>query len=616
MKLTKIKIENYRSIKQLDFDFQKNNGKDCHILIGINETGKSNILKAMNFLDKSIQINYQHDCNRQALTTGEAVKVTYFFDKIDNNEIVNLLTDSIHKRILSELIFEMISKEISYNDKSSRQEKYILKIKQSSIEKIRKNEELWKQISDKIQEFTTDDETILEEYLIRNISTHLDKLLPKVIFWKYAPQYLISEAINLNIFKSNPDGTSIPLRNILLLKGVPKENFGKYIDQIIQSTQLREQAETELSRISTTHLNKLWPEHKIGLRVRIERDGLCEVSVYDLDNDSERFRMDQRSDGFKQFVSILLTLSAEHAIGTLKDNIILLDEPENSLHPGSVKFLRDALLEISRNNHIVLATHSIFMIDKTCLKRHLTVNKYQNKTKVSQVNNAFDDEIVYNALGTSIFEIIRSNMIIFEGEHDKEVFDFFREKLNSEDGNSSFGTIEASGANKIELIFKFFKNTRVKGFVVVDSDDKGRSIKRALQQKFRQDREFILELKDLVSLGKTEATLEDLMPEGLLNETVLELFNISLASSTEAVIKRLKQGAHIRNDSDKSYLKKAIVDKIRLDLRNLPIEKINQKYSIYLGFFRNLLRKITGTSSSTQISKELLEVEESLVGGK
>ena len=117
-------------------------------------------------------------------------------------------------------------------------------------------------------------------------------------------------------------------------------------------------------------------------------------------------------------------------------------------------------------------------------------------------------------------------------------------------------------------------------------------------------------------MGKTEATLEDLMPEGLLNETVLELFNISLASSTEAVIKRLKQGAHIRNDSDKSYLKKAIVDKIRLDLRNLPIEKINQKYSIYLGFFRNLLRKITGTSSSTQISKELLEVEESLVGGK
>ena len=594
MRLTKITVENYRSMKHLDFNFEKNNGKDCHILIGINETGKSNILKAMNFLDKTIQINYQHDCNRQALPNGEAIKVTYFFDKIDNTEIINLLTDETQKKILSESIFETISKEISYNDKSSRNEKYLIKINKSSIEKIKKNEQLWKQISDKILESISDDNSILEEYLVKNIGVHLDKLLPKVIFWKYAPQYLISEPINLNSFKSNPDGTSIPLRNILLLKGIPRENFVKYIDQILQLTQLREQAETELSRKATDHLNALWPEHKIGLRVRIERDGLCEVSVYDLDNDSERFRMDQRSDGFKQFVSILLTLSAEHTIGTLKDNIILLDEPENSLHPGSVKFLRDALLKISKNNHVVLATHSIFMIDKTCLKRHLTVNKYQNKTKVSQVNNAFDDEIIYNALGTSIFEILQSNMIIFEGENDKEIFDFFREKLNSEDENTGFGTIEASGANKIEPIFKFFKDTRVKGFVVVDSDEKGRSIKRALQQKFRQDRDSISELKDLVNSNKTEATLEDLMPEEVLNQTVLESFNVNLASSNEPIIKRLKQGAHIRNESDENRLKRAIVDKVRQDLRDLTIEQINQKYSTYLEFFRNLLRKITG----------------------
>src|SRR3989344_9686758 len=179
MRLTKITVENYRSMKHLDFNFEKNNGKDCHILIGINETGKSNLLKAMNFLDKTIQINYQHDCNRQALPNGEAIKVTYFFDKIDNTEIVNLLTDDIQKKILSELIFETISKEISYNDKSSRNEKYLIKINKPSIEKIRNNEQLWKQISDKLGEYVLDDDVILEEYLVKNIGVHLDKLLPK-----------------------------------------------------------------------------------------------------------------------------------------------------------------------------------------------------------------------------------------------------------------------------------------------------------------------------------------------------------------------------------------------------------------------------------------------------
>ena len=45
MILKKVQIENFRSIKNETLDFSEDN---CKILVGINEAGKSNVLKALN----------------------------------------------------------------------------------------------------------------------------------------------------------------------------------------------------------------------------------------------------------------------------------------------------------------------------------------------------------------------------------------------------------------------------------------------------------------------------------------------------------------------------------------------------------------------------------------
>jgi predicted ATP-dependent endonuclease of OLD family len=47
MKLTNVEIKNFRSLDKLDFEFNPN----CRILVGINESGKSNILKALAMLE-------------------------------------------------------------------------------------------------------------------------------------------------------------------------------------------------------------------------------------------------------------------------------------------------------------------------------------------------------------------------------------------------------------------------------------------------------------------------------------------------------------------------------------------------------------------------------------
>ncbi len=65
MKLKEVKIRNYRSIEDLTLEFDPR----CRVLVGINESGKTNILDALSLLDGNIQPN-RKDKRIRKLTEG------------------------------------------------------------------------------------------------------------------------------------------------------------------------------------------------------------------------------------------------------------------------------------------------------------------------------------------------------------------------------------------------------------------------------------------------------------------------------------------------------------------------------------------------------------------
>lgn len=90
MKLEKIKIVNFRSIKDLELDFYNNS----RVLVGINEAGKSNILKAAALLADDIEI--QSDDVRQESYEEECVEESFveFYFTFNNEQINNLINCS------------------------------------------------------------------------------------------------------------------------------------------------------------------------------------------------------------------------------------------------------------------------------------------------------------------------------------------------------------------------------------------------------------------------------------------------------------------------------------------------------------------------------------------
>ena len=138
-----------------------------------------------------------------------------------------------------------------------------------------------------------------DDALRRYVTPEILKEQIKVVYWKTDYKYLITKPVNLNEFRDNPKDVSIPLRNMFNLIGVPNKDIPAYVGKIIDSSDFRDDFETDISKKTTKHINELWKEHNIEIKVRVE-GSQCSVHVKDKCPEFKRaFSMEQRSDGFK-----------------------------------------------------------------------------------------------------------------------------------------------------------------------------------------------------------------------------------------------------------------------------------------------------------------------------
>ena len=170
------------------------------------------------------------------------------------------------------------------------------------------------------------------------------------------------------------------------------------------------------------------------------------------------YEFSKRSDGFKRFITFLLTVSTQVKTNKLTDALYIHDEPEISLHPSGARYLLDELIKISATNYVIFSTHSIFMIDREKTERHYIVNKKDEVTTIDQVNesNITDEEVIYNALGYSVFENLKLRNIIFEGWKDKKLFEIAIGKIPSALNNlkilTEIGLCHAKGVKDITRV--------------------------------------------------------------------------------------------------------------------------------------------------------------------
>lgn len=613
MKLERIEIKNFRSISFQKISIEKIAGKECLILLGKNEAGKSNILSAISLLDSTEKVDYSVDCNKKAREENEDITVSYFFSLNEQESLQLIGTLNIPSSLVSSIKINIVERivEIAASDRADYYNITLQPI-QNLNHYVTEGETTIKPVGEvyKGEEKLTEEnisallganyklltQSRLEDIVSQLLDEALEQSRPETILWKSSNEYLINDPVGLNAFKEN-FSLSPPLKNIFRLSGISEDKIKARIELITSDRNKRIELEEELSENITKYLNKAWPELKINVHIRIEESLSCAVSVADKSNTKPKFMMSQRSDGFKQFVSILLHISAENQTQDLENKIVLLDEPEVHLHPSGTKYLREELLKIAENNVVVVATHSIFMVDKKNIDRHYHISKSEDSlTNLEKIDkdNPLQEEVIYEAFGTSIYEILKENVLVFEGKSDKDYFDFFTKKFKTELNPLDFYTIPATGVEKVPNYIKFLKDGLIKGFAIVDSDKAGVKVKTQILKDDIDFNKRIFEINDIDD-QKIEATLEDLLPSEILMKYFKEWykFDFALVSKQpieEQMISKLKEGSKFVNDQEFKQFRRNMHVHLLAGLvkKTITKEKIKQDFPKYFKFLTKL----------------------------
>lgn len=394
MKLSKITILNYKSIENLEFSFNKSKGnRGVYGYLGINEAGKSNILKAISMKDNLKEFTY---INSQRKESGSQVQVIYEFDYSPKGEelkelILNKRNIEIPDEFFKKIKIKFISITITIEENNAHKSEIEFNLESNELVGwTRDPTTLVKK--DETKEANLD----IKKFLDEELKPKLGPLIPKIIFWKSEDKYLMSSTINLDKFKENPENESIPLKNCFIISGY--EDIKKTIDKSNSDPGFKGDLYEDISKKVTDFINGKWPEHKVELKFE-ESGGSLNFFVKNIDG--KRQGVNARSDGFRQFISFLLTSSAEVKSGALKDQILIIDEPEVHLHPTSQENLLKELLAIADKNLILFATHSSYLIYKQNFSNYFRVSKIDEKTVVEPFENKITtfSEVNYEVFG-------------------------------------------------------------------------------------------------------------------------------------------------------------------------------------------------------------------------
>ena len=350
-------------------------------------------------------------------------------------------------------------------------------------------------------------------------------------FWKPEKKFLITEPVDLGAFKDDPS-INVPLRNIFALIGCrePDEIRSK-IEEIDDDFSLRRGLQSELTSKATEYFGGVW-KHKIGIDIEISEGLQCTVNIKDEGepNKNKFFNMDSRSQGFHQFVSLILSLSIQNYSLDMKNKLILIDEPENHLHPSGIRDMMDELLRIGENNYVFLATHSCFMIDKVNKERNFIIKKDNKQntayTQIQEEDDIFDDEVLSDAFGINVYkDFLPPYKLLVEGPSDKKIL---RKAIKEAKIKTYIGVASGYGSNIVTTASRF-EYEKIETLVMLDDDYSGKeSKKKIIEIGGIYSPKNVLTIRDIEPEIKSEGTIEDTLGlefiQSILNKCWMQRF--------------------------------------------------------------------------------------------
>ena len=342
-KIEKLKIKNFRGIKSLEQDFDRN----FICLIGRGDSCKTTILEAISFVLSPSYIIQFYDTDFFNANINNSIEIEATLSDIPD------ILQTENKYGLYKRQYNTETKVISDEIKDSEETDNLIDVWTIKLTVDKNLEPKWEVIKTTLEpkSITATDRSNLNCFLISDyINKHFS--------WnKGAPLYKL-----LKVFPSEERESNIILDSLREIKNKIDEEGFKHTEKVIEKIQ----KQTKMLGININNLKSSIDFKDIILK----DDKICL-------NDGNKIPLRLMGKGTKRIISIAIQLSL-----TKEKGIILIDEVEQGLEPDRIKQLV-SLLKEDNNGQIFITTHSRDAVVELSVDDLMLVNKSDNKESIS-----------------------------------------------------------------------------------------------------------------------------------------------------------------------------------------------------------------------------------------
>jgi len=249
-------------------------------------------------------------------------------------------------------------------------------------------------------------------------------------------------------------------------------------------------------------------------------------SVEIIVDDGHATTLDRKGDGIQSLAAIALLRRAAMDRGQNRMFVLAVEEPEAHLHPLAVRQLKDVLGQIAMDQQVVVTTHSPLLADPLHVDRNVIVEN-------SKAHAARSIADVRKCLGVRLQDNLQSAQlaVVAEGNHDVAVLAAILCDISpalSRDLEQGSLVIEAlGGSGNLKHRLTQYAGGVCASFVVMDNDQQGRAaVTSALADNLLSEASYVL----MAFPGKTDSELEDFIDPGLYLPRLDSVFGLTLTS--------------------------------------------------------------------------------------
>ena len=555
MKYKKFNIENYKGIDKVELDLSNSR---IITLVGLNESGKTTIMEAINLFYKMMK-GYEPnetDLNKwrpKGTDFTGSIKISgiLVFEDEDKDKI------SEYWKSLGKNTRLEIPAEFSYicefnfhlatykKDQAKRICKFDIKTNRSKKSLYESSKQDWQTLVSFIKKDIIPEILYYDDFMF--------DIPSRIQFIKSNK----SQSINIAIDQKLNETWQLVLDDILKSTNPQFTSFKENVVDIWDSDndlaeQLIEAMNGKLNQIITKRWKELFCNDKdkelsferIVLRFTPHDDSFS-VSFKIITTDHRNFNIDERSKGCKWFFSFLLF--TEFRKNRTKNILFLLDEPASNLHSSAQTKIIDALDQLSKDSLVIYATHSHHLINIKWLsgayivmnetleeslngdmtlndKTSITAKKYYTFIGDGQGN----DRISYFQPILDALDYAPSNiepvpeLVILEGKNDWYTFKYFQDVILQ--SSEKYNFYPGAGVDKLSDIIRLYLSWGKKFIVIIDGDKAGKSAKKRYEEDFGDVlKDKIFTLDDVLNNGNNIQT-ESLIDEGDKNTISEQIF--------------------------------------------------------------------------------------------